>query len=290
MGRRVRTLLVALAGLVAACGSGDSLPGGSSGEPEGPFHPSGGERARVSQVTDGETLRLEDGREVALLGVDAPEEGEACGVESRAYLDRLVRGRTVEVTVCPTPPPGQPVPRGGAAAYVVVPGESFVNLELLRAGLAQFRGTVGACGGPAADDRLEAGQAEAAAAERGLFGVDACAAPPPPPEPVPTPTPTPSPTPTPRPTPTPTPEPTPTPTPTPTPEPTPTPTPTPTPEPTPTPTPEPTPTPTPEPTPTAAPAPTPTPTSVVTPTPGPEPTPTLAPTPEPSPDGGDDDG
>ncbi|HEY8370214.1 MAG TPA: hypothetical protein VIM86_12965, partial [Thermodesulfobacteriota bacterium] len=160
MGRRVRTLLIALAaGFAAACGGGDSLPGGPSGEPEDPFHPEGGERARVSQVIDGETLRLDDGREVALLGIDAPEEGEACAVESRAYLDALVGDRAVEVTVCETPPPGQPVPGDGVAAYVVVPGESFVNLELLRAGLAQFRGTVGACGGPAADDRLEAGQA-----------------------------------------------------------------------------------------------------------------------------------
>lgn len=203
-----RALPVVLAGLVASCG-GDSLPVAPAGSPEGRFEPTPDDRAVVSEVLDGETLRLSDGRRVSLLGVDAPQGAEGCAAEARAYLERLSLGKTVEIEACDAPPPGQPVPQGGLTGYVVVPDTSFVNLELIRSGRAQFRGTVGACGGRRADARLESGQAEALAANRGLFGVDACAAPPPPPEPVATPAPAPRPTPTPRPAPTPVPAPTP---------------------------------------------------------------------------------
>lgn len=216
---------LALAALLAACGGGDSLPGGPAGGSDAPFPPVGGQPGRVSQVIDGETVRLADGRKLVLLGIDAPQGSEACAPESRAYLDTLTRGRTVEVTVCSTPPPVQVVPPDSVAGYLVVPGRSFVNLELLRSGLAQFRGTVGACGGPAYDDRFEAGQAEAVQAGEGIFGTGACRVTPPPPQPVPSPAPTPVPTPQPTPEPTPTLTPTPQPTPSPTPAPTPTPSP-----------------------------------------------------------------
>lgn len=196
-----------LAWLAAACGGGDPLPGDPAAGPEAPFHPSPQETATVTRVIDGERLVLADGRQVSLLGVDAPEGDEVCAAEAVAYLKALVSvGEPVVLDVCRTPPPGQPVPPGGVTAFVVVPGRSFVNLEMLRAGRAQFRGTVGACGGPAADARFERGQTEAIEARRGIFGTDACAAPPPRPEPVapqpgetPGPTPAATPTPAPRP-------------------------------------------------------------------------------------------
>jgi endonuclease YncB( thermonuclease family) len=209
----VAILLLAVAG----CG-GDPLPSGP-GPKEAPFQPGVDQRARVKSVISGEMLELETGQRVRLLGVDAPEGDESCTLESTQYLERLTEGRRVELDYCPAPPDGEPLDGDAASAYVVVPGQSFVNLELLRAGLGQFRGSVGECGGRAAEARLERGQAEAVSAGRGMFGAGACGAPPPPPEPVGSPSPgpsaTPTPTPRPAPTPTPTPEPTPEPEPTP---------------------------------------------------------------------------
>ena len=54
--------------------------------------------AMVATVTDGDTVRLESGEAVRIVGIDTPERGE-CGYEraSRA-LERLVLGRPVALT------------------------------------------------------------------------------------------------------------------------------------------------------------------------------------------------
>lgn len=64
-----------------------------------------GETATVESVVDGETLKLTDGREVRLLGVKAPraplgwkgEDPWPFVAESKAALDRMVSGATVEL-------------------------------------------------------------------------------------------------------------------------------------------------------------------------------------------------
>jgi endonuclease YncB( thermonuclease family) len=181
--------------LASGCGGGDPLP-------SVPFEPSPDETARVARVVDGETLELQGGRRVRLLGVDAPQGAERCAVEARAFLQGLTVGREVALDVCADPPAGQSPRSGGVTAYVIVDGD-VVNEEVIRAGFGRILG-VGDCGGESAELRLEAAQAAAQSGQRGVFGDGACQAPGTGPTPPPNPTPNPTPTPPP-PTPTPTP-------------------------------------------------------------------------------------
>jgi endonuclease YncB( thermonuclease family) len=62
------------------------------------------ETARVARVLDGDSLRLTDGRELRLIGINAPEHGqdgrpdEPLAREARALLKHLVEGKTIGVT------------------------------------------------------------------------------------------------------------------------------------------------------------------------------------------------
>ncbi len=53
------------------------------------------EKARVVKVIDGDTILLDSGEKVRLLGIDAPERGEACYEEAKTMLEKLVLNRTV---------------------------------------------------------------------------------------------------------------------------------------------------------------------------------------------------
>ena len=55
----------------------------------------GGERATVDHVVDGDTLRLDDGREIQLIGVDAPEAGTCAGDAATRHARARVEGRQV---------------------------------------------------------------------------------------------------------------------------------------------------------------------------------------------------
>ncbi len=57
-------------------------------------HP-GGQAATVRRVVDGDSLVLTDGREVQLIGVDAPEAEECAGDEAMAHVRARVDGRDV---------------------------------------------------------------------------------------------------------------------------------------------------------------------------------------------------
>ena len=54
-----------------------------------------GERHYVSRVIDGDTITLSNGRDLRLIGMDAPEHGDACYDEARQELERLVLGKYV---------------------------------------------------------------------------------------------------------------------------------------------------------------------------------------------------
>ena len=55
----------------------------------------GGQAATVSRVVDGDTFRLTDGREIQLLGVDAPEFDDCAGRAAREHARFRVEGRDV---------------------------------------------------------------------------------------------------------------------------------------------------------------------------------------------------
>jgi endonuclease YncB( thermonuclease family) len=107
--------------------------------------------ATVVRVADGDTLtaQTKDGAKlkVRLLGIDAPElerlnkktgqvskPGQPYGAEAKAFLERLVLGKAVRVETHGTDLYGRQV-------AVVMVGSSDVNVELVRAGLAElYRG------------------------------------------------------------------------------------------------------------------------------------------------------
>lgn len=93
---------------------------------------------RVARVLDGDSLVLADGRELRLIGVNAPEYGKdgnpdrPLAREARHALAELVTGR------CITPVPGsEPTDRyGRMLAHIVLPDGISAEEVLLRRGLA----------------------------------------------------------------------------------------------------------------------------------------------------------
>jgi len=57
--------------------------------------------ARVARVIDGDTVVLEGGRRVRLLGIDSPELKSPGGPESAARLRELVEGKVVRLDFSP---------------------------------------------------------------------------------------------------------------------------------------------------------------------------------------------
>lgn len=103
---------------------------------------------RVLKVIDGDTIRLEDGRLVRYLGINAPEvrkkvggkwvfDPEPFGEAATALNRKLVEGKKVIVQIDPVRPRDR---FGRLLAYVFVENEKkyFVNVELLKQGLAKM--------------------------------------------------------------------------------------------------------------------------------------------------------
>lgn len=127
----------------------------------------GSERGRVARVTDGDTLRLADGRRIRLVQVDAPEPRTECwGEEAAQELAGLVPpGATVELERDPRLDDRD---RFGRLLRYVTRDGRLVNVALVERGAAApyfFRGARGRH----ADELLEAGRS-ALAARRGLWG------------------------------------------------------------------------------------------------------------------------
>jgi micrococcal nuclease len=95
-----------------------------------------GETGTVAAVVDGDTLRLEDGRRVRLVQIDAPEprERECYGADATAALLRLAPAGT-EVTLV-RDPVLDGVDRFDRLLRYVFVGAKNLNVELVRAGAA----------------------------------------------------------------------------------------------------------------------------------------------------------
>lgn len=89
--------------------------------------------AKVAHVDDGDTIRLDDGRQVRYLGIDAPERGEPLFAEACTENRRLVGGREVDLS---QGGPEKTDRYGRLLAIVEVRGQGNVNAALVRAGLA----------------------------------------------------------------------------------------------------------------------------------------------------------
>lgn len=100
--------------------------------------------AIVLRVIDGDTVDLQDGRRIRLIGIDTPEMGyspraQVEGVndpfaeEARAFLRELAEGRTVRLEFGPEPEDRY----GRTLAYLFLQDGAHLNAELLRRGYAR---------------------------------------------------------------------------------------------------------------------------------------------------------
>ncbi|MDX9761055.1 MAG: thermonuclease family protein [Desulfomonilia bacterium] len=92
----------------------------------------------VTEVYDGDTIRIRDGRNIRLIGVNAPEvdspytREEPFGKESREHLRKLLAGRKVQIREGSVP-----VDRYGRVLAYVYAGDVLVNGRIIQDGWAQ---------------------------------------------------------------------------------------------------------------------------------------------------------
>jgi endonuclease YncB( thermonuclease family) len=126
------------------------------------------ETARVVRAYDGDSLWLADGREVRLIGINAPELGrdgapdQPLAAAARDRANQLVRGKTVRLQY-----DVERVDRyGRTLAYVILPDGRDLQQLLAREGLAWF---IAIAPNLARRDAYHAAEAEACAAHRGVW-------------------------------------------------------------------------------------------------------------------------
>jgi micrococcal nuclease len=125
--------------VVLLSNQGDDAGSGADAGPELGAGPAEGVRVPVTEVVDGDTVRVRYGggeESVRYIGVDTPEVDPSIGVEcfgeqASRFNERLVDGETVRLDFDAE----RRDHYGRLLAYVHV-GEVFVNAELLREGYA----------------------------------------------------------------------------------------------------------------------------------------------------------
>jgi micrococcal nuclease len=90
------------------------------------------ENAVVTAVTDGDTIVLENGDKVRLLGINAPEKGQPCSSEATEKLTELVLDKEVSLISGSEDTDMY----GRLLRYVVVDEDVFVNAEMIKFGFA----------------------------------------------------------------------------------------------------------------------------------------------------------
>lgn len=132
-----------------ASGNGDSIPGEaspSSGETEPRAvvieRPTPSGLVIVSEVIDGDTLRLASGEKVRLLGIDTPESRstakdlEFYGKEASAFCTDLLTGKAVRLEF----EEERTDKYGRLVAYVFLDDGTLVNALLIKEGYARYLG------------------------------------------------------------------------------------------------------------------------------------------------------
>lgn len=88
---------------------------------------------RVSDVIDGDTIRIRDNKIVRLIGINAPETNEPCYSEAKEKLEKLIEYKKVRLEKDVKDKDEY----GRLLRYVYV-DDLFVNSEMIRLGLAKF--------------------------------------------------------------------------------------------------------------------------------------------------------
>ncbi len=123
----------------------------------------------VTAVVDGDTIEIEGGQRVRLIGVNTPETVDprravqCFGKEASAYTKSLIEGKRVRLEKDVS----EVDKYGRLLRYVYLPDGTFINLKLVQGGYAQ------ASAYPpdtAHKDAFQTAQTEAKEAQRGLWG------------------------------------------------------------------------------------------------------------------------
>ncbi len=85
----------------------------------------------VTQVVDGDTITVEGGLRVRLIGIDAPERDEECYIEAKEYLKSMILHKEVDLETDITDKDQY----GRSLRYVWLDNK-LVNAEIVRAGVA----------------------------------------------------------------------------------------------------------------------------------------------------------
>lgn len=89
------------------------------------------EYANVSRVIDGDTLKLESGETIRLLGINTPEKGERYYAEAKTFLQSKVEGKEVRLERV-----SEDKDKYGRLLRHVFLGEEHINKELVEEGFA----------------------------------------------------------------------------------------------------------------------------------------------------------
>jgi endonuclease YncB( thermonuclease family) len=89
----------------------------------------------TAHVVDGDTIELDDGTRVRLIGIDTPERGECGYVEATRHLDELIDGKTLTLT----PGAQQDSDRYGRLLRYVDVGDDDAGLDQISSGFASAR-------------------------------------------------------------------------------------------------------------------------------------------------------
>lgn len=140
-------ILFALIMLLAACGGDDDSQDNQSDNnqpastpiPEAQVRPAEQKpppigdtpTATVSRVISGDTLELSEGRTVRLIGVNAPDDGQAHFEAARSFTENMVGGKTVKLEAG-----SEPRNALDQELFYVWLDDQLVNWELVRGGYA----------------------------------------------------------------------------------------------------------------------------------------------------------
>ena len=89
------------------------------------------DEAVVARIIDGDTVELEDGSKVRLLGINAPETGQTCSLDAKQKLQELVLNKTVSLESGE-----EDVDTYGRLLRYIWLDDVSVNQELVKLGLA----------------------------------------------------------------------------------------------------------------------------------------------------------
>jgi len=88
----------------------------------------------VTKVIDGDTVIVEGGHHIRLLGIDSDEKGYPCYEPAKLYLEKLILGKKVKLEK-----DGADVDKYGRCLRYIFVGQKNVDLEMVKKGLAVAR-------------------------------------------------------------------------------------------------------------------------------------------------------